>query len=102
MRARCRDPKQAGAYNPNQLSEIEPNKIHEYSIDFWRVTGNVFQQGHRIRIELSSSFFPYFLRNLNTGADNIGLETKSVVAKQSIWHNQRYPSSVVLPVIPTR
>jgi len=36
------------------------------------VTGNVFQPGHRIRIEISSSYFPYYLRNLNTGADNVG------------------------------
>jgi putative CocE/NonD family hydrolase len=76
LRARYRDPKKAGAYNPNELSEIVPDKVYEYSIDFWRVTGNVFKPGHRIRIEISSSFFPYYLRNLNTGADNVGLETR--------------------------
>ena len=102
MRARCRDPKQAGAYNPDQLSEIVPEKVYEYTIDFWRVTGNLFQRGHRIRIEISSSYFPYYLRNLNTGADNTGLETKSVVARQKIHHNREFPSYVVLPVIPKR
>lgn len=102
LRARCRDPKKAGAYNPDQLSEIVSEKVYEYTIDFWRVTGNVFKPGHRIRIEISSSYFPYYLRNLNTGADNVGLETKSVVARQKIYHNSEFQSSVVLPVIPKR
>src|SRR5689334_21222053 len=61
LRARCRDPKKAGANNPDQLSEIVPGKVYEYSIDFWRVTGNLFELGHRIRIEVSSSYFPYYL-----------------------------------------
>lgn len=43
-----------------------------------------------------------FLPNLNTGADHIGLETKSVVAEQKIFHSAKYPSHVVLPVIPRR
>lgn len=102
MRARHRDPERAGAFNPDKLSEIEPNKVYEYSIDFWRATGNAFAKGHRIRVEISSSYFPYYLRNLNTGADNIGLETKSVVAEQKIFHTSEYPSHVVLPVIPAR
>jgi putative CocE/NonD family hydrolase len=102
MRARHRDPARGGAYNPSQLSEIEPGKVFEYSIDFWRATANVFQKGHRIRIEISSSYFPYYLRNLNTGADNIGLETKTAIAQQKVFHTAQYPSHVVLPVIPTR
>ena len=72
----------------------------EYTIDFWRATANVFAKGHRIRIEISSSWFPYYLRNLNTGADNIGLETTSVIAKQTIYHDAKHPSHVVLPIIP--
>jgi putative CocE/NonD family hydrolase len=102
LRARCRDPKKAGAYNPEQLSTIEPGKVYEYTIDFWRVTGNVFLAGHRIRIEISSSFFPYYLRNLNTGVDNVGLETRWVVARQNIYHTSEYATSVVLPIIPAR
>ena len=66
------------------------------------MTGNVFQPGHRIRIEISSSYFPYYMRNLNTGADNVGLETKSAVARQKVYHSSEFPSSVVLPVIPKR
>jgi len=102
MRARHRDPKHNGAFNPDTLSKIEPNQVYEYTIDFWRPTGNAFAKGHRIRVEISSSYFPYYLRNLNTGADNIGLETNSVVAHQKVFHSAEYPSHVVLPVIPRR
>lgn len=102
LRARHRDPQNGGAYNPEKLSEIRPDNVYEYTIRFWRAASNVFRKGHRIRIEVSSSYFPYYLRNLNTGADNIGLETKWVVAKQKIYHNRQYASSVQLPVIPKR
>lgn len=102
LRARHRDPDHAGAYNSAALSTIEPGKVYEYTIDFWRATGNVFGNGHRIRIEISSSFYPYYLRNPNTGCDNLALETKTAVAQQEIYHNERYPSHVILPVIPPR
>jgi len=100
MRARHRDPARGGAFNPDRLSTIEPDAVLEYTIEFCRATGNVFGKGHRIRVEISSSYFPYYLRNLNTGADNIGLETTSVVAEQKIFHSAAHPSHVVLPVIP--
>jgi len=99
MRARHRDPKRNGSFNAEKLSRIEPNQVYEYTIDFWRATGNAFAKGHRIRVEISSSYFPYYLRNLNTGADNIGLERNSVVAHQRVFHTAEYPSHVVLPVI---
>ena len=102
MRARHRDPERSGAFNPDKLSKIEPGQVYEYTIEFWRATSNAFAKGHRIRIEISSSYFPYYLRNLNTGADNIGLETNTVVAAQKIFHTVEYPSHVVLPVIPLR
>lgn len=100
MRARHRDPQRDGAFNPATLSEIEPGRVYPYHIDFWRATGNRFGKGHRIRVEISSSYFPYYLPNLNTGADNIGLETKSVVAKQTVYHDAEHPSHIVLPLIP--
>ena len=78
IRARCRDPERGGAFNSTKLSQIEPGKVYEYSIEFWRATGNVFLKGHRIRVEISSSYYPLYLRNLNTGADNVGLETTQV------------------------
>jgi len=102
MRARHRDPERNGAFNPDKLSTIEPDEIYEYTIEFWRATGNAFAKGHRIRVEISSSYFPLYLPNLNTGADNVGLETKVVVAEQKIFHTAKYPSHVVLPVIPRR
>ena len=102
FRARHRDPEKDGAFNGTRLSTIEPGRTYEYQIRFWRATGNLFRKGHRIRVEISSSYYPYYLRNLNTGADNIGLETKMVVARQQIFHDRRYPSSIVLPVIPAR
>jgi hypothetical protein len=102
LRARCRDPERGGAFNSAKLSQIEPGKVYEYLIEFWRATGNVFLTGHRIRIEISSSYYPFYLRNLNTGADNVGLETSHVVAQQTIYHDAERPSHVVLPVIPAR
>jgi putative CocE/NonD family hydrolase len=102
IRARCRDPKKAGAFVPDRLSTIEPDRVYEYTIDFWRATANRFGKGHRIRVEISSSYFPYYLCNPNTGADNIGLETKTVVARQKVYHNAEYPSHVVLPVVSRR
>ncbi len=100
MRARHRDPQRGGAFNAHQLSAIEPNQTYEYTIEFWRPTGNVFARGHRIRIEISSSYFPYYLLNPNTGEDNIGLATEFQTAKQTIFHDTERPSHVVLPIIP--
>jgi putative CocE/NonD family hydrolase len=100
MRARHRDPRRDGAFDADRLSVIEPETVYPYMIEFWRTTGNLFAKGHRIRVEISSSYFPYYLPNLNTGADNVGLETKPVVARQTIRHDRDHPSHVLLPVIP--
>ncbi len=100
MRARHRDPERHGAFNANALSTLEPNEAYEYRIEFWRPTGNLFARGHRIRIEISSSSYPYYLRNPNTGEDNIALARKFQVAKQTVFHDDGRPSHVVLPVIP--
>ena len=100
LRARSRDPERGGAFNSAKLSRIEPDEVYEYLIEFWRATGNAFLKGHRIRVEISSSYYPYYLRNLNTRADNVGLETMHVVAQQTIYHDAQRPSHIVLPVIP--
>lgn len=100
MRARHRDPEHGGAFNAYRLSEITPHEVLPYRIQFWRPTGNRFFKGHQIRIEISSSYYPYYLRNLNTGEENISLATQPVVANQSIYHDAEHPSHVVLPVIP--
>lgn len=102
LRARFRDPQNAGAFNGRRLSDIVPDRVYQYTLEFWRGTGNLFGKGHRIRIEISSSYYPFYLPILNTEADLVGLETHAVVARQKIYHTQQYPSHVVLPLIPTR
>lgn len=77
---------------------LEPNRVYEYEIDV-AVTGNVFQKGHSVRIEISSSNFPRFDRNLNTGKD-YGKDAEIRVANQTVYHSREYPSHVLLPVIP--
>lgn len=64
-------------------------------------TSNYFAAGHRIRVEVSSSNFPRFDRNLNTGGNNFD-ETTWVVATNTIHHSARYPSHIVLPIIAGR
>lgn len=63
------------------------------------VTGNHFPAGHRIRLDVTSSNFPAFERNLNTGGNNYD-ETTWVVAENSIHHSAAHPSHVVLPILP--
>jgi putative CocE/NonD family hydrolase len=78
-------------------SLIEPQKVYKYEIDL-RPTGIVFKKGHKIRVEISSSDFPIFNRNLNTGK-NPYTSTEMIEADQSIFHNAEYPSHIVLPLI---
>ena len=102
MRARHRDPDNNGAFNANALSELKPNEPMRYEIDFWRPTGNLFAEGHRIRVEISSSYFPYYLRNPNGANDNLGRATEFHQARQTIYHDATHPSHLVLPIIPVK
>jgi predicted acyl esterase len=61
-------------------------------------TSNYFAAGHRVRIEVSSSDFPRFDRNLNTGGNNYD-EATGVVAHNEVHHSAEYPSSVTLSVV---
>jgi putative CocE/NonD family hydrolase len=81
----------------DQPSLIEPGKVYLYSIDCWN-TAQVFKAGHRIGVEISSSAFPKYDRNLNTGTP-LGITTEMAVAEQRIYHDVEHPSAVVLPVI---
>jgi putative CocE/NonD family hydrolase len=75
-----------------------PGEVYPLNIDVG-VTSNVFLAGHSIRVEISSSNFPRFDRNPNTGrpfADEIALKQ----ARQTVHHSRLYPSHIVLPVIP--
>jgi uncharacterized protein len=68
------------------------------SIDLW-ATSNVFRTGHRLRLELSSSNFPRFDRNLNTGELAANSATW-VIATNTIFHDNTHPSALILPVVP--
>jgi putative CocE/NonD family hydrolase len=92
LRARYRE----GLTGPTTL--LEPGRVYRYEIELM-VTGNVFRAGHRIRVEISSSNFPRYDRNLNTGLPP-GTSQEMRVAHQTVLHTHDYPSHIVLPVIP--
>lgn len=76
---------------------METGKV--YKVDLSQMsTSNYFKKNHKIRIEISSSNFPRFARNLNTGGDNFN-ESKGIVAKNTIHHSKKYPSSITLPIV---
>ena len=91
VRARYRDSRVA----PTLLT---PGAVSKLTIDLW-ATSHVFLPGHRIRVEISSSNFPRFDRNLNTG-DDPATGTRWQTARQTIFHDSRYASHITLPVIP--
>jgi putative CocE/NonD family hydrolase len=79
---------------------MNPGEIYEVPVDL-ETTSNYFGPGHRIRLEVSSSNFPRFDRNLNTGGNNYD-ETKWVTAENQIHHSGSHASYILLPVIPER
>ena len=91
VRARYRD----GTERPE---EVIPGKVYKYTIDLW-ATSNVFKKGHRLRLYISSSNFPRFNRNLNTGEKMLG-SSRFLTAHQTIYHDDKNPSALILPVIP--
>ncbi len=76
----------------------EPGKVYAITVDAG-VTSNVFRAGHRIRVEISSSNFPRFDRNLNTGGP-IGQERRGVTAQQAVYVGGSQASAIMLPVVP--
>lgn len=91
IRARYRE-------SSDQPTLIEPGKTYRYEIDLW-VTSNVFLPGHKIRVEISSSNFPRFDRNPNTGHP-FGADAELKKAVQTVYHDAEHLSHIVLPVIP--
>ncbi len=79
---------------------LEPNKIYELTVDLM-ATSLFVPAGHRIRLEISSSNFPRFDRNLNTGGNNYD-ETKWVQAQNSVHHAPGKASYLLLPIIPEK
>ena len=77
---------------------MNPGEVYKLTIDLW-ATSNVFLTGHKLRLEVSSSNFPRFDRNLNTGEDQ-ARATRWVKATNTIYHDREHPSALVLPVVP--
>ena len=93
IRARYR-----GSLEGESVELLEPGEVARYRIRLYPLA-NVFRRGHRIRVDLTSSSFPRFSRNLNTGED-VGTGTRMQVARQTVLHTPDYPSHVLLPVVP--
>ena len=81
----------------DKMELLEPGKVYEFEVDM-AGTANVFQKGHRIRVDVTSSNFPQFDRNPNTGED-LGASSRVRTAKQTIHHGGVQASHIVLPVI---
>jgi putative CocE/NonD family hydrolase len=91
LRARYRE-------STSAATPIVPGKVYEYKIDLWS-TSNVFLKGHRLRLEVSSSNFPRFDRNLNTGK-SASTDSSFVKATNTVLHDAAHPSALILPVVP--
>ena len=77
---------------------MNPGEVYKLTINLWS-TSNVFLTGHRLRLEVSSSNFPRFDRNLNTGDDQ-GHSARMVKATNVVYHDREHPSVLIVPVVP--
>jgi putative CocE/NonD family hydrolase len=91
LRARFRESREAA-------TPLAPGETYKLTIDLWS-TSNVFLKGHRIRVEVSSSNFPRFDRNLNTGKP-ASTDSNMVNATNTVFHDGSHPSALVLPLVP--
>lgn len=93
LRARYRN-------SPDRATLLTPGKPTQFDINMWD-TAIVFKKGHHIRVDISSSNFPHFDRNLNTG-NPIGSDSLSnaVIAHQTVFHDSLRPSAITLPILP--
>jgi putative CocE/NonD family hydrolase len=76
---------------------MNPGQIYKISVDLW-ATSNVFKKGHVLRLEVSSSNFPRFDRNPNTGAEQ-ATSRDFISATNTILHDSEHPSVLLLPVV---
>jgi putative CocE/NonD family hydrolase len=76
---------------------LTPGEACEFDIDLW-ITSNVFLKGHRIRLDISSSSFPKYDRNPNTGHE-FGVDAETMIANQRIYHDSEHSSYILLPII---
>jgi putative CocE/NonD family hydrolase len=86
--------KYRNSYSAPEL--MKPGQVYKVDVELFP-TSNWFDAGHRIRIEVASSDFPNFARNLNTANSDSGTEMK--IAHTTILHSRQYPSAIVLPVV---
>ncbi|GEQ86441.1 acylase [Patiriisocius marinistellae] len=85
-------------YREGYDKEVFMEKGEVYKLDLTPMsTSNYFEKGHKIRIEISSSNFPRFARNLNTGGNNYD-ESEAVIAQNKVHHSKKYPSQIRLPL----
>jgi putative CocE/NonD family hydrolase len=89
-----------GRFRESQEKEdlLVPGKVYEYTISAWSTCVQL-QKGHQLRLEVSSSAFPKFARNLNKGG-NDATETQGIVAEQTIYHDASHPSYLLVPIVP--
>lgn len=78
-----------------RMKVVTPGEVMKIEIDVW-ATGHRFEAGHRVRLDVTSSAFPTWAPNLNTGG-NVWEETTPIVAQNTVHHCARYPSRLVLP-----
>jgi uncharacterized protein len=93
IRARVRE-------SPSEPRLLTPGKVYEFNLDLWS-TSNLFKAGQRIRLEVSSSNFPRFDRNPNTGHE-LFADAETRPALQTVMHERGFASYLTLPVIPAR
>ena len=77
---------------------LDPKKAYEYTIEVWP-TSNLFAAGHQIRLEVSSSNYPHYDRNPNTGHP-FATDSEMISADQTIYHDATHPSALTLPIMP--
>ena len=99
LRARYRDSRETP-------SLLNPGQVYKLTIDLW-ATSNVFKKGHALRLEVSSSNFPRFDRNLNNGESRYVKTQEAshdhfVSATNVVLHDAEHPSALVLPIVPVR
>jgi putative CocE/NonD family hydrolase len=83
-----------------RLELLQPGRVYEYNLDAG-YTDNVFLKGHRIRLEVSSSNFPLYSRNTNTG-NQPEKDSKFVPAQQTVFHDRSHASYLLLPLVSHR
>jgi predicted acyl esterase len=91
IRGRYRD-----SFEKSEL--LEPGQVYKFRIQLYP-TSNLFKKGHRIRLDISSSNWPRFDKNPNTG-EPLGLNTNSIAATNTIYHDKNHQSFITLPMIP--